>query len=153
MTKVLVRRVGPEIIDLSEMVSTTTLSWRENGDLDITVDGVKNLERAKVTITISDHYPFVAPDATVNSKPYSRMLCHKVGKLRSIEQELNTSNECLCFRSVTCDNNWYPGLSVSSLLCEIVENLQTRQKILHIYFSRVIASQFLTHDVPIEKYL
>ena len=153
MPKIMVRRVGPEIIELSEMADATTLSWRENGDLDITVEGMKDLEKAKVTMTISRHYPFVAPTVTVNSKPYASMLCHKVSKLRSIEKELSRSSECVCCKSMTCDNNWYPALTISSLLCEVVENLQVRQRILHIYYCRVIASEHLTHDVPLEKYL
>ena len=153
MAKVMVRRVGPEIIELSEMAEATTLSWRDNGDLDITVEGIKDLGKGKVTFTISRHYPFVAPTVTVNSKPYASMLCHKVGKLRSIEKELSRSSECVCCKSMTCDNNWYPALSISSLLCEVIENLQIRQRILHIYYCRVIASEYLTHDVPLELYL
>ena len=154
MNKILVRRVGPEIVELGRLAGSVTVTCVSDDVVRLSMKNLEGLDGSSVEFFIGGTYPFRPPVVAVNSRSYIQMLCCSTPRLASIIESLGGGGDkCLCCKSVLCENNWYPGLTLCQLLTEVRGTLETHRKSLHIYYCRIIANEHLTHDLPLESYL
>ena len=153
MNKILIRRVGPEIVELGRLAGEVTVSCMSDDVVRLTMNRLDGLDGISVEFSVGGIYPFRPPVVTVNSRSYVQMLCCSVPRLSAIIRSISGEANCMCCKSVVCDSNWYPGLSLCHLLKEVRETLEVHRKTIQIYYCRLIADRHLTHDLPLESYL
>ena len=100
---------------------------------------------------IDKNYPFKSVKIFVNNKCFDNILKQNI-YLIDLNKELSYP-DCFCCTSLTCCNNWNPKVSLIDLEKEITHVLTCKLNILHIYYCRKLALQYLVQDISIEKYL
>lgn len=149
----IVRRIGPEIIELSRVAGEVRLAFEDEHTLRLVMLSVPGMEGVLVEMLVEHNYPFRSPVVHVGSRDYKSMLRTQVPRWAPIASALSRDGGCPCCRSLTCDGNWSPSCTLVDLVKEIRDVVETRRRVVWIYYCRVISSERLTHDVPLESYL
>ena len=112
---------------------------------------IKSDKGHKCQIKLNKNFPFSTPMVNVdNSEYYIFMQFEK--KYLPIMKELY-GKKCFCCSSLTCADNWSPNIKLWEIIAELDETSRSKTKIMHVYYCRLIAKMYLTHDLPIELYL
>ena len=107
----------------------------------------------EVRIELDNNYPFSPPIATcVNNKDYIKIVCKSMPKFRVIGLE-NGYPKCFCCDSLLCADKWASSVHLTKLYHEIKDVIRKKLNIIHIYYCRKLATDKLTHDIPLEAYL
>ena len=95
-----------------------------------------------VTIYFDSYYPF---------KPPNKILLNNISYKKYLGFSIN--RQCLCCSSITCSNNWSPGLTTEILIKEIERNIYLKQQRTYLLLVKIIKNKYLNQDIPIEKWL
>ena len=96
-------------------------------------------------------YPFHSPTITVNNKTYQEFMQIQTEYIPIMKELYGTT--CFCCSSIICKDNWTPSKKVWELVDEVNNISRIKKKLMQTYYCRIICNKFLTHDIPLEKYL
>ena len=103
----------------------------------------------KISFLLTSFYPFNPPkNIYVNNYDYIQLLHFSHKDLR----HLGFNNTCLCCNSLSCTNNWSPGLRFNLLLDEIIKNMELKQFNFYYKFIKIIEKKYLIDDISLLKY-
>ena len=147
------KRVGHEVIELIHYCGPISLET-QNIESNKLVYVVKlNIDDIDIVFMLDQRYPFSPPSRIlVNNKDYLRVLGQSITKFSQLGIEQGFP-KCFCCESLTCSDRWNPSVGLVKLYTEIKDVISKKQRIMHIWFCRQIASGKLTYDVPLENYL
>tara|TARA_A100001015_G_scaffold201903_1_gene225442 strand:+ start:118 stop:582 length:465 start_codon:yes stop_codon:yes gene_type:complete len=144
------RRIGIEIIDTALMYNLVNVKYNEQSECVTIGMVVCDLD---LKIELDKNFPFTPPRSiTINNKNYVDILLISPSKLRNIGLEYGYP-KCFCCVSLMCNDRWNPSSRIPDLYEEIKQVITLKRKTLLIYYSRIIACNRLTHDIPLESYL
>lgn len=146
------KRLG---VENSELINRhQEVSYRNGDGDDIDHIFITVITRAKITYVfkISNRWPFRPPIATINGYSYAKFI-KVLPRFSDILIKL-THRECLCCSStLLCDNNYSPSKKLWEIVDECDEVYYIKRRIYQIYYARLIAEKYITHDIPLEDYL
>lgn len=144
------RRLGAENNELIRR--NEKITWTKNEDDNLIFIEIESKHGNKFLFDIDMKFPFRPPkNAMVNNKNYFSVL-QLIKPYKKLLKELD-GRECLCCSSILCENNWGPARRLWELVDEGDEIINIKKKIFYVFYARYIASNFLTHDIPLEQYL
>ena len=147
------KRVGHEVIELVNYHGPVSLETRhiETEELVYIIRIIDN--SIDVSFMLDRRFPFSPPRVVlVNKKDYIDILKTSIVSFSQIGIEKGFPR-CFCCESLTCVDRWNPSISLVKLYTEIKDVISKKQQIMHIWFSRKLAAEKLTYDIPIEIYL
>ena len=145
------KRISGENIDL--MSKNDLVTYKLNKEEEILHVFVKSKKKNNYEFYIDNKYPFKCPfKIIVNNKDYYMHALYLIPKFKKLLKKLD-NKECLCCSSITCQDKWSPAKRLWQLVDEGDEMIAIKQKIFYLYYTRLIAENFLTHDIPLERYL
>lgn len=149
-------RIGREIFMLMDKYGLVTSQIR-TGHIDadticiITII-IQDLD-IELKIILDNRYPFSPPQHIfINGKDYSKMITGFYYPLRDIYIEYQYQVYS-CITSIINRDNWYPGRQLVDICDEVTTIIKNKKHVLNIYYCRKLATQWLTHDIPLEHYL
>ena len=147
------KRVGHEVIELVNYCGPVSLE-SQNTQSEELVYVVKIAgNNIDVSFILDRKFPFSPPCRTlVNNKDYLHILRQSMTKFSQLGIEKGFPR-CFCCESLTCLDRWNASVGLVRLFTEIKDVISKKQQIMHIWFSRKLAAEKLTHDIPIENYL
>ena len=80
--------------------------------LDLFIPILLNERMVMICFKINFLYPFKCPDVYINNTMYIKLL-------ESISIKKKYTKECLCCKSICCDNKWKPIFKIKDILNEI----------------------------------
>lgn len=93
------------------------------------IDSNINPNYNTLSFIIPENFPFKPPIVLINDDNYMNILkintFNKFNALKSL-----TNKCCLCCNTIICDSNWYPALTIKSIITEINDNFKLIEKIL-----------------------
>lgn len=147
------KRVGHEVIELVNYCGPVSLETQntESGDLVYMVSVAS--DSINISFILDRRFPFSPPyQVLVNNKEYLDILKTSIVTLSQLGIEKGFP-KCFCCESLMCADRWNASVSLVKLFTEIKDVISKKQQIMHIWFSRKLAAEKLTHDIPIENYL
>jgi hypothetical protein len=80
-------------------------------------------------ITLHKHFPFKCPQKiTINGAPYSSILiCNNQYRKKCLK--IMTGVDCLCCRSIICNNNWTIQTRLKNVVNEIKETIDINKRL------------------------
>jgi hypothetical protein len=149
-------RIGREIFLLTEKygeVISKVDPGHFEGDATCIIMIIINDLDVELKIILDNRYPFVPPrDIFVNGNDYRKIINDTNHPLRDIYTEYQYP-ENSNIASIIFHNNWYTGKQLTDIYDEVLNVIKKKQHVLNIYYCRKLASQWLTHDIPLEHYL
>jgi len=129
MNKSGIRRLKHEIKYLQENLYTV-----KNDTLDTFHVNVENI--GKITLIVSENYPFKKPIILINNKSYLSFLEKFGRKYEKIYKIINNNSCCFLCDSYECNNNW----SVFTKIINIIDEIKNKYTIINlcIYYSLLI---------------
>ena len=147
------RRLGHEAIELIHYCGPISLETQNIGSDELVYVVKINTDDIDVSFTLDRNFPFSVPrHISVNNKDYLRVLGQSITKFSQLGIEQGFPR-CFCCESLTCSDRWNASVGLVKLYTEIKDVISKKQRIMHIWFCRQIASEKLTYDVPLENYL
>jgi len=148
------KRIGHELMDLVNYCGPINVETQYGEHTSESKCVIKlTLLNLNVKFVLDNSYPFAPPKHVfVNDKDYIRIIAQSISKLSKIGIEKGYA-KCFCCDSLLCRDKWSAQIQLTRLYSEIEQVITAKQKIMHVYFSRQIACEKLTHDIPIEHYL
>jgi hypothetical protein len=124
--KVYFRRLGKDIEDLLPDYPSCKVVFVY--DLDVPVLIIED-NNDVFEITLHKSFPFKCPQKiTVNGSPYSSILvCNDPYRKKCLK--MMNGVECLCCRSVMCNNNWTIQTRLKNVVNEIKENIEINKQL------------------------
>jgi len=101
---------------------------------------------------INENYPFTPPKIFINDDNYNKFLNLRSLRFNSVLKYMK-GYECLCCKSIICQNNWSPGYTIKNLINEIDNNKKIKQNIFKKLLIDQIKMKYLNSDIDIESWL
>ena len=93
------------------------------------IDSNINPNYNTLSFIISENFPFKPPIVLIDDDNYINIL--KINTFNKLNTLRTLNNDCcLCCKTIICDANWYPGLTINSIISEINNNFKLIEKIL-----------------------
>lgn len=120
---------------------------------------ILNNKMNTIKFVIGINYPFKSPIVYINNIIYNKTLVNRTYGINYFlkyptEYVINYNNPflkndytCLCCKSITCESNWYPGMTTLSILKEIDDyNILKRNIKYKIFLNDIIKIYNLPGD-------
>jgi ubiquitin-protein ligase len=107
---------------------------------------------SKYGFIFNNNYPFTAPQIYYNGESYLELLKINGNEEKNVLRKYR-SKDCLCCDSYYCRDNWYPALSLKSIIDEIKEIIELKQTIMQILLADIIKKKYLINDIDINSFL
>lgn len=142
-----IKRISNECNRLYTYFSNITLSGISDKIEMIITEG-----DSKYGFIFNNRYPFSAPQIFYNGKPYLELLKINNKEEKNVLRKYR-NKDCLCCDSYYCRDNWYPALSLKSIIDEIKEIIELKQTIKQILLADIIKKKYLINDIDINSFL
>lgn len=148
------KRIGHEIMELVNYCGPVTVETdNDDQSSDLRYSIKISIDDLYINFILDKRYPFSPPRSVlVNNKDYTRIVARSIARFSQIGIEQGLP-KCFCCESLTCADRWGPSVGLVKLYCEIKDVIKKKKHIMHVWFCRQIASEYLTYDVPLEIYL
>ena len=147
------KRVGHEVIELVNYCGPVCVDTRYTDHHELKYVVKVDLDNIHVEFMLDRRFPFSPPcQVLVNKKDYQDILRTSITCLSQLGIEKGFP-KCFCCESLMCLDRWTASVGLVKLYTEIKDVISKKQQIMHIWFSRKLAAEKLTHDIPIEDYL
>ena len=104
------------------------------------------------TFTINNKYPFQPPTFHFNNHPYSYYLKLPSEKFGQHLKQF-TNKSCFCCSSLSCKNNWSPGIKLKMFIDELNKIRQHKRNIVYKILVELIKNSYLIDDIDLDSYL
>ena len=147
------RRVGHEIIELAHYCGPVSVETKHIDEHGLGYVVKIDTDTLEISFMLDRRYPFSPPyKVLVNNKEYLDILRTSITSLSQLGIEKGFPR-CFCCESLICLDRWSASVGLVKLYTEIKDVISKKRHIMHIWFSRKLAAEKLTHDIPIEDYL
>jgi ubiquitin-protein ligase len=145
------RRLINECVQLYDLYENVTVEYSQN-KLFVTILEIINNKQYSYGFQISDNYPFESPKIYYQGKPYITYLKIYGPTMINLLKQI-AGIDCLCCSSYNCKTNWYPVVTMDSIIGEIKQYKEYKSIIIFKILSEKIKNKYLIEDIDIDCWL
>ena len=153
LSKSSVKRIKREFINMYKLYDEVIIELTQNPE-DFIVIVIEYVDGKKLSykFVINVNYPFSIPKIFFNNNSYKQLLISKTS-YEIINLKKLKGIDCFCCQSITCQNNWSPG----NTLTDIIDEIKYFKKIKKDFVLKIMANKiklkYLIPDIDLDCWL